>query len=209
MPRIIRSMMLMPLLLIVSCIGVSSSIELNGDGSGKLQLEYRLAGELEDLGKLDGNEKWLPVPVGRADMERTVSRTAGLKLLSYTVREEGKDRIYRSELSFTSPEALTAFFGAGEFRPDIPGRKLSITFAGSQPADKEWSLVVKDSLQGYSFSLSLKVPGTAAYTWFDKAGNKTAVFPGTCSTSGQKLEYTVSMADLVLMETPLSMEVRW
>jgi hypothetical protein len=66
-----------------SCIGVKADITINADGSGKLALEYRVSNMVEALGKLDGNERWQTVPLGRADFERTLARLPKLRLSSF------------------------------------------------------------------------------------------------------------------------------
>ena len=66
-----------------SCMGVSSQIKLNADGSGTIKLEYRVALELENVGKLDGNEAYPPVPMGKIDLERSIARVSGLRLVSW------------------------------------------------------------------------------------------------------------------------------
>ncbi|GHT76702.1 hypothetical protein FACS1894124_8630 [Spirochaetia bacterium] len=73
-----------------SCIGMSADITIRRNGSGVLALEYRMSRELESLGKLDGNERWLPIPVGKADFERTTDRIPGLALKSFSSKTTDK-----------------------------------------------------------------------------------------------------------------------
>ncbi|MDR2471093.1 MAG: hypothetical protein LBD09_03160 [Treponema sp.] len=197
--------------LAVSCAGAASSIELAGDGSGRLTLEYRIARELENLGALDGNERWSPVPVGRADMERTAARIPGLRLLSYRVRDEGADRIHRSEFTFASASALNAFFdpaGEGRFVADPSARRIRVRFPGTEAGDPRARSLVREALEGYDFSLSFKVPGGASARWLDGAGNE-AAGPGGCSAEGRTARCALPMADLALAAVPLVLEINW
>jgi hypothetical protein len=193
-----------------SCIGTGSSLRLRADGSGTIQLEYRLAKELERLGKLDGNERWLPVPVGRADMERTVNRVEGLRLVSFSSREDGKDLVYSARLDFDSPEALTAFLDASGrlVRLDMEQRRLAFTFTGAESAETGFRETAASAFSGYTFSLALSMPAAVSLRWLDENGAETRN-PGTASVNGTALDFSAAMADLVLLEKGCIMEIRW
>jgi hypothetical protein len=200
--------------LFFSCIGTGSLISLRGDGSGTLQLEYRLAKELEELGKLDGNERWLPVPVGRADMERTVDRVEGLRLVSFSVKEDGKDLVYSTKLEFDSPRALTTFLDAsgGQVSLDMEKRRLAFTFGGAENpvenAEAGFRETVVSAFSGYTFSLALAMPAAVSLRWLDENGAETRN-PGTCSLDGASLDFSSPMADLILLEKAYTMEITW
>jgi hypothetical protein len=109
------------LVLMNSCLGAEVEISMHADGSGKIALEYRVSQMLESLGRLDGNERWPSVPVGKADFERTVARIPGLRLLSFSSKEApsankilgGKDLVTKVSLEFKNAAALLAFWGSG------------------------------------------------------------------------------------------------
>jgi hypothetical protein len=192
-------------------MGVSSQIKLNPDGTGSIELEYRVALELEDLGKLDGNEKYAPVPVSRMDFERTIARIPGMRLRSYESKKDSRDMLHRAELSFNSPEALTAFFDSGgrTFKLDFKARKAAFTFPGTKTAEPVFKELIGDALGGYTFSLSFSVPGDAKVTWIDENGKKIYNILGKCLVKGQTVDFTVSMADLVLLNSSLTLEINW
>ncbi|MDR2314714.1 MAG: hypothetical protein LBE02_09315 [Spirochaetaceae bacterium] len=196
---------------LVSCIGLDSEVRINGNGSGSLKLSYRIASSLEDLGALGGNERWLPIPVGRADMERTAARIEGLTLVSYSSRREGADTLHSAELSFASPGALEAFFDSSGrlFTADLPDRRLRLTFPQTAEQDQDFKELLSGALEGYSFSISLNLPGTVRVAWLDGEGKAAEAFPGACSLAGSTLSYSVPMADLVFLDRALSMEVGW
>jgi len=203
---------------ILSCIGTSSQIKLNPDGTGSFTIEYRISMELENLGKFDGNEKQPLVPVGKADLERTVARVPGLRLNSFSSRQDGINMVYRADFSFDSPEALAFFDSQGlRFKLDLPAKKMILRFSEiqdfdfseMQKIDPEFKEVVAGALQGYDFSLSFTVPGSAKTKWFDGNGNTLGRFPGICSAEGMKVMYTVPMAELVLLDAPVSLEISW
>jgi hypothetical protein len=196
--------------LFFSCIGTGSLISLRGDGSGTIQLEYRLAKELEGLGKLDGNERWLPVPVGRADLERTADRVEGLRLVSFSVKEDGKDFLYSARLDFDSPRALTAFLDASGRRAglDMEKRRLAFTFGGAESPEAGFRETVAAAFSGYEFSLALAMPAAVSLRWLDENGAETRN-PGTCSLNGAALDFRSPMADLILLEKACTMEITW
>jgi hypothetical protein len=196
--------------LFFSCIGTGSGITIRGDGSGTMEIQYRLAKELEGLGKLDGNERWLPVPAGRADLERTVNRVEGLRLVSSSFKEDGKDIVYSARLDFDSPRALTAFLDASGSMAelDMEKRRLAFTFTGTENPEAGFREMVISSFSGYEFSLGLSMPAAVSLRWLDKNG---AVMrnPGTCSVNGTALDFSSPMADLILLEKACIMEITW
>jgi hypothetical protein len=195
-------------LVFLSCIGAGSNIRINGDGSGVIKLEYRIAQALEDMGKLDGNERWLPVPVGRADLERTVERIEGLKILSYSAAKSGADTLHSAELSFSNPGALSSFLDSSGrfFQADFSARRIRLVFPAMEKMDGEFREMLGGALQGYDFSLSLTLPGTVSVSWSGEGGD---AYPGTCSVNGPALDYSAPMADLVFLESALTMEISW
>jgi hypothetical protein len=206
---------LIPVLLF-SCVGTSSNITFNNDGSGTLVQQYRIARELEDLGALDGNEAQPTVPVIGADLERTIARIPGLHLKSYQSHEDGKDTVHRAEIAFDSPEALSALFSGGgqPFTVKFPEKRITIDFSGSDESETNEAFMelMAEELQGYMFELSFSVPETAHYVWLDENGNtlgQSDAVPGVCSVSGKTAAYSVPMADLVYLEKPLTLEISW
>jgi hypothetical protein len=191
-------------------MGTSSLISLRSDGSGTITLEYRVAKELEALGKLDGNERWLPVPVGKADMERTVDRVEGLRLVSFSVREDGTDLVYSSRLDFDSPQALIAFLdvSGGHVKLDMEKRRLAFTFSGVENPEAGFRETVFSAFAGYEFSLGLTMPGAVSLRWLDENGAETRN-PGTCSVNGTALDFSSPMADIILLEKTCTMEITW
>ncbi|MDR2048251.1 MAG: hypothetical protein LBP69_02225 [Treponema sp.] len=208
--------------LFFSCIGTGSGISIRADGTGTIQLEYRLAKELEGLGKLDGNERWLPVPVGKADLERTVNRVEGLRLVSFSSKEDGKDIVYSARLDFDSPRALTGFLDASgrQVELDMEKKRLAFTFAGAENfvensagfsaenSKAGFRDMVVSSFSGYEFSLVLNMPAAVSLRWLDENGAETRN-PGTCSLDGAALDFSSPMSDLVLLEKACVMEITW
>lgn len=207
----LASLLIVLSLLLLSCVGVSSKITLNQDGSGIIQMEYRISGELESMGKADGNDKWLPVPVGRADLERTAARVSGLSLVSYSTRVSGKDSVHSAEFSFASIEALSAFLDSQgqQCRADFKGKRIAFSFPQQKESNPGHKEMVTEALQGYDFSFSIAMPGQANVLWLDKEGKTLQNITGSFVTRNNTVEYTVPMAQLVFLDASQTMEVRW
>jgi len=115
------------LTLMNSCLGVAADITIRADGSGTIVLEYRVSQMLESLGRLDGNENWPAIPVGKVDFERSLARIPGLRLSSFSAKDVphsssggGRDLLTKVALEFKDTAALLAFL-------DSAGSHASLT----------------------------------------------------------------------------------
>jgi hypothetical protein len=120
--------------------------------------------------------------------------------------------IHNAEFSFASVEALSAFFDSTgrQFLADFHGKRITLSFLPEQKdADPEFQELLTDALEGYSFSLSLTVPGKAQYVWLDKEGKAMQNYSGSCIVGNNTVEYTVPMAQLVFLDASQKMEVGW
>ena len=204
-------LILIPVFLI-SCIGTSSQIKLNANGSGTISQEIRVSRELMNMGKTEGNEEQFSLPLSREDVERTVERIPGTRLVSYNSREDGKDFIINVEFAFDSTEALAELMGTGDqqFVADARNRKITIHFpAGDYIGGGEPEGLIAAAFTGYEYSFSIAVPGPAKTAWFDEIGRSIQQYPGTCAVQNNTVQYTVSMGDLVGLGSPLNMEINW
>ena len=109
------------LFLLGSCLGASADIELNQNGTGTITLEYQISQSLDSLGRLDGNERWNTIPVGRADLERTLDRLPGMSLISFSSRETGRNIVIRARMEFENISTLLSFIDAGGRRSSFSG----------------------------------------------------------------------------------------
>jgi hypothetical protein len=204
-------------LLFSSCVGVSMEIVTRQDGSGTIALEYRLSRELESLGKLDGNENWPPIPVGKADLERSAARIAGLTLRSFNERTTPADRIYQAKFDFANSEALLGFLDSSGQRAtlDKEGGKnrLVLSFndsAGQIDLDPELLDLVGESFAGYALDFAITLPRTPELRAADGSGGFTGSPPvGTALIQGNKVFFSTAMADLLSAQSPARLEIVW
>ncbi|MDR0689544.1 MAG: hypothetical protein LBG08_04665 [Spirochaetaceae bacterium] len=198
-----------------SCIGVKTNITIRDNGTGTIALEYRISRTVDSLGKLDGNEGWPPLPVGKADFERTITRIDGLRLTSFSTRDDETDRVIRVKMDFSGPEALIGFL-------DVPGQRaqlireekkhcLSLTLgAGTQNQDPELMALTETVFRGYAVELDIAFPRDITLTLIDGSGRQIDAPPaGNIRKTGRNLRFSAPTAALLSTKEPVLMEIRW
>jgi hypothetical protein len=200
--------------ILTSCIGVSSEIEVRKDGSGTIELEYRIARFMESLGKLDGNERWLPLPVGRADFERTLARIEGLRMTAFSSRDDGRDIINTVKLEFSDLDALLRFLDASGRRAALfregEGYRLSLGFGGVKNADPDLLELVSSVSGGYELRCYLTLPGEASLSFTDGEGRPRSGPPaGTAVSEGKRVGFSSPMTEILSSEEAVVMDIRW
>jgi hypothetical protein len=198
-----------------SCAGADAAIVIRRDGSGTIALEYRVARALESLGKLDGNERWLPVPVGQADFERTVARVPGLSLNSFSSKQTERDNICQVKLNFANLEALASFLDASGQRVllvrDGDRTALTLSFGGYRAVpDPELIALSSAITEGYGLGLRFSLPAPVSCRVLDTLGTgKTAPPAGTLRVQGSNVDYAAPMADILAAAEPVILEILW
>jgi len=202
---------LLSLALLNSCIGASADIVIHADGSGKIFLEYRVSQMLESMGRLDGNARWPAIPVGKADFERSLARTPGITLSSFSAKETrsaagGKDLVTRVALKFQNTASLLAFLdytgSSASFNPDTRVMRLVLLDTAAD-ADADLNSLLRDVFSGYTMDMSFTVPKNASLTLFPPVAAAKLV------TQGKKVSFSIGMGDLVTLAEGLMLEVSW
>jgi hypothetical protein len=204
------------LLSLCSCIGVNSDVLLKPDGSGTLILEYRISRVLESLGKQDGNARWLTIPVGKADFERTLERLPGLKMLSFSSREEGQDLVVTVKMEFKNLEALLRFF-------DITGKRvvstmegginrLVLTLAEVQKGEpnRELGELFRRIAGPYRVRFNFTLPSEGALEVLDGSGNPLPVPEDSSLTPrGKQVSCSIPVKAIMDAREGINLELRW
>jgi hypothetical protein len=201
------------LLFLSSCIGVNADISLNADGSGTVRLEYRLSRLLKTLGEQDGNERWYPLPVGKADFERSLARLPGLSLLSFTSKDDGKDLIVTVKLGFSDPRALVSFLdacgeGAVYAGTNNSGRLFLVLYGGGKETNRELQNLFAEAASGYSVRISLSLPAGGTLSLVNKNGSPAAP-AGEIVPQGKTLSFTAPLAEVFSAKDGLGLDFRW
>jgi hypothetical protein len=197
-----------------SCFGVKADISVKADGSGQITLVYRVAGELESLGRLDGNRRWETIPSGRADFERTMSRLPRLKLRSFSRKEEGGDLVNRALIDFTSLEDLLPLLDAGGesavFDKQGDRNRLLLNLTRGAKRGAETLSLLETVFTGRSLELNFKVPAEGELSLLDREGNPSGEIDGAVLVNrGKELSFSVPVSRLLSLEKGLSVELLW
>jgi len=197
----------------ISCIGVSTDIRMNRDGSGRITMEYRISKVLDSLGALDGNESMPPVPVSRVDWERSVSRIPGAKLVSHSRREISQDTIISAVIDFNDSQALCAVLSAsGDIVSVNSGAgTLNMIFNKSgRQYDADLSILMQTMFSGYSFSFSFSAPDDCAMTFTDGRGNPiNSPSAAAAVLSGRRVSLSMNTLDVINQSGGLGARISW
>ena len=200
--------------LLSSCLGINADISLNQNGSGTITLEYRISKSLDALGRLDGNERWNTIPVGRADFERTMSRLPEMKLLSFSSREDEKDLVITVKMEFSSINGLLAFLDAGGGRSDFSGDARSGRLVlglneGRNQNNPALNKLIADICEPYSVKMSMSFPNEGSLNITDSQG-KTAAIPGSeIQGRGKKVSCSIPLGEVLLSSGGIKLEFSW
>ena len=218
---------LLPLWLIVfiltlnSCFGVSADITMRRDGSGRIAMEYRFSRMAEVLGRLDGNERWPIIPVGRADFERTIARIPDMRLVSFSSREEAspngadKDIVNKVELEFGNIEALLTFLDPSGKRAVLSreGEKNRLSVNLNESVSSEVNADLLDLLSqvcaGYELKLSFSAEGDSALTLSDSTGNAIQPPGSQIVPSGKKVSLEMGTGEVLSLRQGLTANFLW
>jgi hypothetical protein len=197
-----------------SCFGLKADISVKANGSGRIALEYRVAGELESLGRLDGNQRWETIPSGRADFERTMSRLPRLKLRSFSRKEEGGDLVNRALIDFAGLEDLLPLLDAGGESAvlDKQGNKTRLLLRLSRGAKlrAETLSLLETVFAGRGLELNFKVPAEGELILLDREGRPAGEIEGAVLVNrGRELFFSIPLSRLLSLEKGLSVELLW
>ncbi|MDR1787599.1 MAG: hypothetical protein LBR16_04025 [Treponema sp.] len=201
--------------LLAGCLGAQAEVTLKKDGSGTVTLEYRIAKALDELGAFDGNERWLSVPVGRADVERGLKRLSGVSLRSFSSHQDDRDTIVNMTLRFESPAALAALLDSGGTKAvysEAGGvHQLLLRVAEEQPApDPALGALLAEAAAGYSLGFTLHLPSEGKLLACDASGGAAALPEGAALVGqGRTVSFNAPLEGLAGASKGLLLTVEW
>jgi hypothetical protein len=204
---------LLPFLL-GSCIGVNAGIVLNRNGSGTIALEYIVSKSLDSLGRLDGNERWNTIPVGRADFERTIERLPEMRLLSFSSGEDEKNIRINAKLEFSTLNGLVSFLDASGRRSVLSGdarsgRLALILNEGSAPGNSSLNSLIAAVTETYSVRISMTFPGEGRLIVTDLEGSAFATPESRIIPSGKTVSCFFPLYDVLSSPGGVKAEFQW
>jgi hypothetical protein len=212
-----KLMLAVPVILLAfsSCLGLSANFQMRKNGSVKLAMEYRFSRTAENIGKLDGNERWQIIPVGRADWERTRARIADMKLSSFSSRNDSRDIVNKVTLEFSNTAALLKYLA-----PDRKGASLNsgngsktfnIIFTEPSGAINEDLLeLIQQVSYGYKLKITFNAEKDSTLSFTDGLG-KAIPPPETAEVvlKGKKVSFSLDTGELLKLKDGLGVEIRW
>jgi hypothetical protein len=202
----------LPFFLLASCVDCYAGIRIRRNGSGSISLEYRMSAELAALGGQDGNSRWLPVPVGPADFERSAARIEGLRYRSGSTRIRNGESVSRVRLDFASPAALLSFLdglGSSSFEETGGRRRLTLSLLdGTAPEPAEAALQVA-LFEGRFIEIRFEFPAAGELRLEDGKGMRVPLPAGWTLDSGKASIFRAPLGDLLLREGDLRLVVEW
>jgi len=190
-PRMISCIFLLSVVfLLSSCFGLNADIVLNANGTGTIALEYHISKSLDALGRLDGNERWNTIPVGRADFERTLDRLPEMRLLSFSSTEDDRNIIISARMEFSSINGLLEFLDASgqrsSFVGDARSGHLILTLSeGMDNLTPELTQLLAGISDGYYVRMSMSSPG------------------------GRRASYSFPLYEVLTSSEGINVEFRW
>ena len=189
-------------------------ISMNRNGSGMVTINYRISRVLESLGRLDGNEDWNTVPVGKADFERTIERLPGVKLLSFASKEDDINTVIDVKLEFSSPGDLIAFLDASGQKADFSGDGNSgrMVFSLSDSngiKNSGLQKLIADITENCTVRIGMTFHDQAELSLLDNSG-KTKTIPGSeIHSPGKTVSLLIPLFEILSAEGGIKAEFRW
>jgi len=208
-------------ILLSSCFGMETRIILNEDGTGTVNLVYRVSQMLARFGTVSETSADLPLPVEREDFERVMTQLDGITLQRYSQEETEDNRIITADVEFSSLEALSILLGIDE-NSDIEvemngenGRFRYTIFRvteetvdgetgegeeteGERPVDPQSLALIQSLFADYRLSYTLEVPGQ-----IDSS------LPGSIEENGNSAAFDIAISEALATENDLVWEVVW
>jgi hypothetical protein len=198
-----------------SCLGVSVDIAFDQKGSGDVTLEYQISKAIDALGKLDGNERWNTIPVGKADFERTIDRLPGMKLTSFSSKEDNKDLIIKAKMEFDDLNSLMSFMDASGLRSSFSGdaRSGRIFFTLNEArakSDPALEKLIAEISETYSVKISMSFPNNGNVKITNSMGRVLADMPGSViNPSGKKVSCSLPLYGVLSAAEGINVEFQW
>ena len=204
-----------PLFLLSSCLGVSLDISFDQNGSGTVAMEYHVSRLVESLGKFDGNERWNTIPVGKADLERSLDRLPDMNLLSFSSKENERDLVTNIKMKFENLNALMTFLDAGgrrsSFSADARSGYIIFTLAeGNEKENPALARLLADISETYAIKITMDLPGTGELKITNNKGVPLPQIPGSnVVSSGKKVSCSIPLNAVLSSSDGINLEFRW
>jgi hypothetical protein len=192
-------------ILFISCLGIENTYTINDNGSGRMVFQYRISQMFKSLGKQEAQEekKDVPFPITKAELEKSISKVEGLKVVSVTQWEDESDVYIKGEIEFVNIETLNKSEMLSGMPISFSRDGEMTTFAQvimekRDPVDEESLKSYESMFEGYMIILQVNAPRTII-----------SANLGEISPDGRSVTYKISMADFMKMTARTELRVIW
>ncbi|MDR2491183.1 MAG: hypothetical protein LBD20_07265, partial [Spirochaetaceae bacterium] len=191
-----------------SCIGVKLDVRAGKNGSGEMDMEYRLKRELVEFASFGDEEDEPPVPLTQKDFEKLIAGIDGVSLKSYTHKKDDFDYVYKTKIHFASFDALAALLanvsdGAASYTQRGGKNEFTYFFWSGSGGSGGTAEMFRGAFDGYAFDFSIRLPSSCEAYYINADGQKLAAPPsGAATLTGTSFAISAPMADLFLAESP-------
>ena len=182
---------------LAGCLSTETSVSLRTNGSGTIDLVYRIDRQAWETGVFDESNVARPIPVTHYEFEDAALRIDGLRLRSHRISLDEDLVTVSVRLDFDDPRTLQRFLGADslDVRLDADGGHWRQTVAEDRGVAGAGALA--QSLSVYTMQFTLDPPRPIVST-------NGELLRGTDAAS-----YSLSLADVVTATEPVVWEVSW
>ena len=191
--------------LLSSCIGIDSRLTIRDNGSGTLTLIYRVSQLVVNLGSPVDGRNVVPLPLSRADFDRSLEAADGkVRLTQFDRTEDQNDVTIRAVLAFDSLDALAQLsaFHSADIHAAADGDNYTfsqlIAKAPREPITDDSLRMVDAFFGGYDLSFRVETP---------KPVKSNSL--GTLSDDKRTLTYKTSIKDLVRAKSDVVLSMSW
>jgi hypothetical protein len=202
-------------LALTACFGVETGIDIKRDGSGTIDMAYRISNEVFMLGTLPGNENAPPLPVGKEDFERAFSRISGMEMTSYSEKTGEQDKIFLIKAKFDNLDALADFLDTQNRKVAIKRDGNAMTLSidldpGSKSVDPDLAPILPAIFAGYYMDFKIALPHDCKVSYTDGDGNELSALPyGETVVAAKSVSFHAPMADMLSVVNAATMTITW
>jgi hypothetical protein len=186
--------------ILTSCIGIDANAKIAANGAVDVSIRYTVSSAVDELGRLGANAKYLPLPVGRDDLELAANRAGG-ELRSWSRKDDSDKFTVSSTLRFPDTRSFVQFLDpAGELASLVESNgtsTLSMTLSGGiNPADPNLAGFLELAFGDYLVAITLELP-------------KTPSAVGGFSVKGNAVSFSMKAVDLYSSPKPVKVTASW
>jgi hypothetical protein len=194
-------------LLLSSCIGIKSTVTFNRDGSGVVEMEYRISKMITEMG--EGEEGVdVPLPISEEDLEASLADNPNLTLRSVSQREDETDTYITAEIEFKKVEEFTDVEDFSEMPMKLEKNGNEYTFAQlisegtegeeEEEMDAETKAMMESFFEGYELVFTVEAP--APITEYNL---------GELASDKRSVTFAIPLLEMNNLKEETVLEVKW